>query len=325
MEGAALAWRLHGAGTALFRFGVSPKTGTAKCGALQAEEAARRLAVLLAVGPSAINLPPLLWGGSIPAASTRFAMSGATLGAHADNFAVAVKNFVVSNALMTAAVVAALIIAVAVLAYQKSSLETQLAASKAKEKLHVAPFNNLNTGGNNPMWYLGSMDAGNGGPVHRDATKYNVGAYHPRWRASAMKAHLPRAAVAQGRREGLHGRKGGRARGRRGAGEDDDGHTTIVTPDSPCGIDEILVSDPASGAMYCKPAGVLPPDPTSVCRDEWDPAASAEAMALSTVGSYVHSSYGENRFMSAVDAAYDTEGAMSDAELQVLMHQGGTP
>jgi len=58
---------------------------------------------------------------------------------------------------------------------------------------------------------------------------------------------------------------------------------------------------------------------------QWDPAASAEAQALATVGSLQHDSHGERKLQSAINVAYDGNVGISNAELQELMHQGGTP
>jgi hypothetical protein len=57
----------------------------------------------------------------------------------------------------------------------------------------------------------------------------------------------------------------------------------------------------------------------------WDPAASAEAQALATIGSFKHDSYGEERLQGAVNSAYDSAAGLSDDHLQQLMHQGGAP
>jgi hypothetical protein len=72
----------------------------------------------------------------------------------------------------TAAGIAVLVVIVIYLAVQWSRC-------RAKATSGFLPINNLNTGGNNPLWQLGGMDAGNGGTLQRDATIYNVGAYIP--------------------------------------------------------------------------------------------------------------------------------------------------
>jgi len=93
-----------------------------------------------------------------------------------------------------AAVIGVLIILVIVLAYYVSYYHKK-ADPKSGFRVGIAPYNNLNINGNNPMWYLGNMDAGNWGPIHREPTAYNVAAYEPGWRGDAMRGR-------GGRREG---------------------------------------------------------------------------------------------------------------------------
>jgi hypothetical protein len=96
---------------------------------------------------------------------------------------------------------------------------------------------------------------------------------------------------------------------------------------SPCGPGETPVTyrNPDGTTMtYCRSSDVLPGPPT-VCGVGWDPAASAEAQALATVGSLQHDSYGERRLQRAVDGAFDANAGLSDRDLEALMHQGGTP
>jgi hypothetical protein len=92
-------------------------------------------------------------------------------------------------------------------------------------------------------------------------------------------------------------------------------------PKSPCPPGYTLRTDGTS--QYCVP-GAYTPD-MSTCKAAWDPAASAEAQALATVGSLQHDSYGERRLQGAINAAYDSNIGLTDAQLQELMHQGGTP
>ncbi len=88
----------------------------------------------------------------------------------------------------------------------------------------------------------------------------------------------------------------------------------------------VTYEDPDCGAKmtYCRVTDALPGPPT-VCGRGWDPAASAEAQALATVGSLAHGSYGERRLMGAVDGAFDSNLGLSDEQLSCLMHQGGAP
>ncbi len=172
---------------------------------------------------------------------------------------------------------------------------------RGKSGFHVAPISNLTTGNNNPLWWHGSMDAGNWGPVHRDATAWNVAAYHPGWRAGATRW--------AGRQEGYASGPGGC-----GSGACAPGETAVTYEDPDCG----------AKMTYCRVTDALPGPPT-VCGRGWDPAASAEAQALATVGSLAHGSYGERRLMGAVDGAFDSNLGLSDEQLSCLMHQGGAP
>lgn len=234
-------------------------------------------------------------------------MSGETLGKRADNIGAMAVAAVTKNAALTAWLVVGAVIAIAWLAYANHQLSVKLAieVAKNKDKMYINPYNNLNTGGMNPMWYSGQGDAGNGGPVHRETNARQVGAWHPGWRASAMRPH-----PAKGAPEHMHG--GRRGVGRGGGGEDN----------SPCGPNEYLTED----GTTCMPLSPTPPDPSARCHTEWDPAASAEAMALATEGVYPHRTFAPHKFQRAVDAAMDSEQtALSDADLMHAMHHGGAP
>jgi hypothetical protein len=63
----------------------------------------------------------------------------------------------------------------------------------------------------------------------------------------------------------------------------------------------------------------------AACGRGWDPAASAEAEALATVGSLQHESYGEKKLQGAINAAYDSNVGLSDDQLASLMLHGGAP
>ena len=97
---------------------------------------------------------------------------------------------------------------------------------------------------------------------------------------------------------------------------------------SPCGPGETAVTyqDPDGGGMltYCRSNNALPGPPT-VCGRGWNPAATAEAQALATVGALQHDSYGERKLQKAINAAFDSDLGLSDDQLATLMHQGGTP
>jgi hypothetical protein len=207
-----------------------------------------------------------------------------------------VKSAIQGHPLAVAALLGVLVLLVIILSF---TLHKKEKASKAG--FGITRVNNLNTGSNNPLWYLGSMDAGNWGPIHRDATAYNVAAYEPRWRG------------------GVGGIREGYASGPMGA---------VPAPAGACppGRHAITYQDPQGALMVRCGQNNVGPDMTA-CRGTWDPAATAEAQALATVGSLQHDSYGERSLMGAVDLAFDatTAAGLSDAQLQNLMHQGGTP
>ena len=177
-----------------------------------------------------------------------------------------------------------------------------------KASFGVAPYNNLNMGGNNPMWYLGSDHAGWGGDLMRDSTVYHVAEYTPDWRAGA---------VAPAPREGMTSARGPRAAGPSGAGAGSGGYgpcgpfQTAVTVHNPDGSMVTRCHNDATG-------------PAQACGG-WSPAASVEATALATVGGIKHAPQADRKLQRAVNAAYDTTDGLSDEQLERLMHQGGTP
>ena len=192
-------------------------------------------------------------------------------------------------------------------------------SSKSGFRIGIAPYNNLNTTGMNPMWYLGSDDAGWGGSVHRESTNYNMGAYVPGLRAG----HIGRMLGARtGNREGLDP-----------SGEIDpavDLSTAGVNP-GPCaaGMTPVTYVNPDGKTMTrCVSSGPsVIADPTAIlaaCGMTWDPAATAEAQALATVGSFQHNSWGERKLQSAIDAAYDSNVGLTDDQLAQAM-AGGAP
>ncbi len=65
----------------------------------------------------------------------------------------------------------------------------------------------------------------------------------------------------------------------------------------------------------------------SPCRSIWDPAASAEAQALATVGALSLDSYGESALQQAEggDYPYPSRIGLSDRQLKGLMHKGYAP
>lgn len=186
------------------------------------------------------------------------------------------------------------------------------AAAKAgrttkKANFGVAPYNNLNMGGNNPMWYLGSDHAGYGGDLMRDSTVYHVAEYTPDWRAGAV-VPAPREGMTSSR--GARTATGGSSAGSGGYG--------------PCGPFQTAVSvHNPDGSMVTRCHNDAT-GPAQTCNG-WNPAATVEAAALATVGGIKHEPRADRKLQRAVNAAYDTSDSLSDEQLERLMHQGGTP
>ena len=64
----------------------------------------------------------------------------------------------------------------------------------------------------------------------------------------------------------------------------------------------------------------------ATCTAPWSTDAMLEAQALATVGSYPHNTYGEEQLQGAINTAYDVGGTgLSDADLESMMHNGGSP
>ena len=194
----------------------------------------------------------------------------------------------------TAVIMGILVVLILILAFYVAKYKAKAAGSLAatsKNSFGVRPIHNLNTGSNNPLWWHGSGDAGWGGPVHRETTAIQAAAYMP---------HLHQGEHMRRHREGL-----------------------ATTPASSCPAGTSAVTYQNLGGPI--QTRCVPDDYGLDCKGGWDPAASAEAQALATVGSLQHDSYGESRLQGAINAAYDSNVGLTDAQLQELMHQGGTP
>jgi hypothetical protein len=202
------------------------------------------------------------------------------------------KSTIGAHPVASAIVLAVLVVLVLVLGFYVAHYK----AKCGKSGFHISPISNLTTGNNNPEWQLGSMDAGNWGPVHREATAYNVAAYHPGWRTGNYRQVSSKEGMASGSAAAC------------APGE------TAVTYQNPDG----------SVVTYCRATDSMP-GPATVCKAGWDPAASAEAEALATVGSLQHDSYGEGKLQRAINAAYDSSAGLSDAQLEDLMHTSSLP
>jgi hypothetical protein len=200
----------------------------------------------------------------------------------------------------TAVIMGILVVLILILAFYVAKYK----AKASKGSFGVRSIHNLNTGGNNPLWWHGAGDAGWGGPVHRETTATQAAHYMPHLRGGSQVEH-GHMHQARRHREGL---------------------ATAPAAAGPCpaGMTAVTYQD-VDGSMLtrCVPADYTPD--MSTCKAGWDPAASAEAQALATVGSLQHDSYGERRLQGAINAAYDSNIGLTDAQLQELMHQGGTP
>jgi hypothetical protein len=198
----------------------------------------------------------------------------------------------------TAVIMGILVVLILILAFYVAKYK----AKASKGTFGIRSINNLNTGGNNPLWWHGSGDAGWGGPVQRENTAIQAAAFMPHLHQGSQVEHDHMHQLRR-YREGL-----------------------ATAPASLCPAGTSAVSyqdDDGSMLTRCVPAGYSPD--MSTCKDGWDPAASAEAQALATVGSLQHDSYGERRLQSAINVAYDGNVGLTDAQLQELMHQGGMP
>jgi hypothetical protein len=148
----------------------------------------------------------------------------------------------------------------------------------------IAKYNNLTIGGANPMWYLGSGDAGWGGPVHRETTAYQAADYLPNWRWGSGHGANAKECMQGGMYRGNNGQPGTMAPGQ--------------------------CTWPYTG-------------PYSPICSPWDPAANVEVQALASVGGFAPESRAEGRLQGAAEAALDTNAALSDETLERVMHQGG--
>ena len=88
-------------------------------------------------------------------------------------------------------------------------------------------------------------------------------------------------------------------------------------------------NDDGNVVTYCVPSGNLPNPSSMSCALPWDPAATAEAQALATVGTYTADNYGELALQDAINGAFDTgssgSGVLSDDQLNQVLHTGGSP
>jgi hypothetical protein len=215
-----------------------------------------------------------------------------------------IQSTIGNHPMASALVIAVLVVLIVVLVYYVHYYKT---VHKSGFRVGISPYNNLNMNGNNPMWQVGSMDAGDWGPVHRDATSYNMAAYIPSWRGNAYRG---RDAPA-GYREGLDAT----------GAPDPSADPTMAPVTAP-------VAMPASHPMrrHRGSGGGVSPfpqvGPAQQCGG-WDPSASLEAQALTSTGALPYAPIAEGRFQNVVQGSSDS--GLDDTQLEMLMHEGGTP
>lgn len=233
------------------------------------------------------------------------------------------------------AIIVLLILVVAFLVYKLNS-----GKHKAKKGGHAAShFNNLTTGGVNPLWWNGSGDAGYGGSVTRDETRFQAAAFGGG--PSVFNGGL---------REGLAGSKAGLAYGggmapampMPGAG----GNTNApggnihgatynaggipmsgIVACAP-GMVPVRTPGPQGGIITtCMPKGGALPSVASACHSKWDSAATSEAQALATLGSFGHDAYGLSKLQHVINGADSPAStaatSLSDAALSSQLYHGG--
>ena len=205
--------------------------------------------------------------------------------------------------------------------------------NKAKKGGHAAShFNNLTTGGVNPLWWNGNGDAGYGGPVTRDETRFQAAAFGGG--PSVFNGGL---------REGLAGSRAGLAYGGgmnpaqpipSGAG----GNTNAPMANGSipwanvvaCAPGQVPVHTPGpQGGIIttCMPKGGALPSVASACQSKWDNAATSEAQALATLGSFGHDAYGLSKLQHVINGADSPAStaatSLSDAALSSQLYHGG--
>ncbi len=175
-----------------------------------------------------------------------------------------------------------------------------------KDTFGIRQVNNTTTGGNNPLWWHGSADAGSGGSIHRDITRTQAAVFMPNLRYN-NDVH---EGYYSGGYEGLE------------SSPDESG----VIPPCPTNMTTLHYQD-VDGALLtrCVPKGGLPSMNHGACKQQWDPAAAAEAQALATAGSFQHDNYGERSLQHAINAAYDRNVPLNEVQLNEFLHQGGSP
>ena len=102
------------------------------------------------------------------------------------------------------------------------------------------------------------------------------------------------------------------------------GTTPGALPKSVCGPRQVArtyLNPQGAQVTVCTDASGGPD--MSTCTSPWDMTATAEAQALAEVGGFQYDTYGERALQAAINSGDNV--ALTDAQLQTLMHSGGTP
>ena len=188
-----------------------------------------------------------------------------------------------THAEMFFAIIVLLILVIVFLVYK-------LYSGASKKKVAKSNFNNLTTGGVNPLWWNGSGDAGYGGPVTREETRFQAAAF------------------------------GGGPSVFNGGAKSGMTAKPMSGPSVLCGPGYV-----ASNGQ-CVPKGSALPTIKGACKP-WEGAAVADAQALSALGAFDHDAYGLGKLQAVVNAADSPANAsatgLSDANLSAQLYHGG--
>lgn len=258
-----------------------------------------------------------------------------------------------THAEMFFAIIVLLILVIAFLAYKLYG-----GGNKKKHTAAKSHFNNLTTGGVNPLWQGGSGDAGYGGPMTREETRFQAAAFGggPSLFNGGLKSGMAVGGMtgsggggtyqppSQGGMTGNNGGgiyNGNSVIGGNGGGIYNGGHhggarSTAATgissgaSTSVCGPGMIAVTAPGPGGMLtttCTPKGGALPTVGNACRSKWDNAATSEAQALASLGAFDHDAYGLAKLQMVVNGAdspgNSTMSSLSDANLASQLYHGG--
>jgi hypothetical protein len=185
---------------------------------------------------------------------------------------------------------------------------------------------NLRIAGNRPNWWNGSGDAGNFGSVHRDPTLYHVSHYtpdiaykHPR-RCHGRGEHLTQPGSCPAGQtwmtypvDAYDAKSNTWTTATKSACVDGQEPQTMY-PFS----DDVDTGLP--GVSSCPPRGAS----AAVIGNSWNPAASLEAAALASVGSFAGDT-GDAALDYNVDRIDDSGKKLDDKTLISAMHNGESP